>query len=112
MGPSRSKIGRADVRLGLRYAWHEEPDKAIINGYMILALGTLTFFATDWVLLVLTLTLLVPFVFSLGYQAYRGLAAARDGRDFDRYITTGGFTNLSLLDPWSPLPADFTDDPE
>jgi hypothetical protein len=101
MGPKQSRISRKDVRLGLRYAWHEEPDKAIINGYMILALGALTLFSPDAVFLALTLTFLAPFVFSLGYQVYRGLAAARDGRDFGDYLDTVNQT-------W-PMPADFDD---
>jgi hypothetical protein len=109
MGPSKSKIGKQDVRLGLRYAWHEEPDKTIINIYMVVALGTLSLFAQGWAFLVLTLTFLAPFLFSLGYQAYRGLAAARDARDFSAYIDEQART--AWRDPWLTMPADF-DDPE
>jgi hypothetical protein len=111
MGPIKTNIGWEDVRLGIRYAWHEQPDTWIINAYMILALGVLTPFVDSTALLVLTLTLLGAYVFHTGHLLYRGLAAARDARDFGTYIESGRFSDVALLDPWFSLPADHDDTP-
>lgn len=103
MGPSKSKISKADVRLGLRYAWHEEPDKVLVDSYFILSLGLLSFWY--W----LAIPFFLVFALSLGYHLYRGLAAARDARDFSAYIDE---QVRPWRDPWLSQPADFTDDPE
>ena len=112
MGPRQSKISKQDVGLGLRFAWHEAPDTLVVNAIQIVALGILTPLLDAWPLVAIALTLLGGYVGSTAYLLYKGLAGARDARDFDTYITQQFAQNRHITDtPW----ADFKwveDDPE
>lgn len=87
MGPAKSSINRTDVRPGLRFAWREMAPEITFDAlYSLVLTGLLLFADLSLGLVVLTLIMLTAYAANLGFRLYRGLAAARDARDFEKFI--------------------------